>query len=192
MGREVFNMVGNPRERFADIPIRFAGVEISDFDGDVAKTAAEWLFVETCWSCRKMFDNELWTDACWRTMIINGPVGVGKTHMAVAMLKAYLKRASGLYTTAYSMSRRIMADKNADYFNSRNLLVIDEINRTFETKAERDRFFDLVNYRYENLLPLLLVGNIQTNELKELLGDAVSDRIRENVTVMTMEGDSRR
>lgn len=180
------------RETFSEIPRRFKDAEIKEFESRVAEAAAEWLFVNCEWERFSGMHGERWEDNSWRVMVINGPVGVGKTHLAAAMLKAYCERLSGLYTTAYSMSRRIMADKNADYFNKFSLLVIDEVNRTFETKAERDRFFDLVNYRYENMMPMILVGNIQIGALKDLLGEAVADRIRENVTVLTMDGESRR
>jgi hypothetical protein len=182
-------MVGNnPRVKFAGIPRRFEGASLVDFkDADFHQTVSAWLFKPDYWSCTDMgMHGKHWTDQNWRCMVINGPVGVGKTHLACAMVAEYCKRRNAMYTTAYSMSRRIMADKGAEHFNKQSLLVIDEVNRTFDTKAERDRFFDLVNYRYENEMPMVLVGNIQTSELKELLGEAVADRIRENVTVNVM------
>lgn len=186
----------NPRLKFAGIPRRFADAQLSDFEADhpeIVKVVSEWLYDPAAWSCKELGEHgKLWRDQLWRCLVINGYVGTGKTRLACAIAAEYCKRLNAHYTTAYAMSRRIMADKNADFYNKNPLLLIDEINRTFDTKAEQDRFFDLINYRYENEMPVVFIGNFAKEDLRQSIGEAVADRIGENLTFVSFAGESRR
>ena len=172
---ELYQKVLASRELQVNVPKRFKGAVLSDFDKPVLD---------------KVF--EFTQRGGWRSMVIVGNVGTGKTHLACAVALDEIKNQSVIYTTAYSLSQRIIADKGSDFFKNYDLLVIDEIGRSFDTKAEKDRFFDLINYRYENEMPVVLCGNVTPEALRDVVGEAIADRLRENMTFLTLTGKSRR
>lgn len=170
-------MINLQMKRFshANIAKRFEGSLLTDFDAPTQKITNEFLKAEG-----------------WRNMIVLGNVGTGKTHLAAAIAKEFSKEANAIYTTALAMSERVMKDKSAEFFNKHRLLIIDEVTRTYETKAEENRFFDIINYRYENLLPVVIVGNTDLKGVITALGPAVADRMKENISMLTLTGKSKR
>jgi len=183
------------RLKFADIPLRFKGAAIGDITDEAnLKVINDFLWNDEYWRRvdYRHNGNVGWFDETWRCLVINGPVGTGKTHTACAIVNEYCTRANAIYTTAYAMSQRIIKDRDSEYFKGFSLLVIDELGRSFETKAEKDRFFDLINYRYENLKPVVFLGNFKLDQLKQALGEAVADRVGADMKFITLTGKSRR
>ena len=62
---------------------------------------------------------------------------------------------------------------------SRDLFIIDEVGTQHGTDTERLMMFEVVNRRYENCLPTILVSNLNIDRLREEIGDRVLDRLRE-------------
>jgi len=85
-----------------------------------------------------------------------------------------------------------MRERSSEFYKSRGLLVIDEINRTFDTAAEQQRIFDVLDYRYNAHVPTVLVGNFKGGDLRQRLGEALADRLMENLAVLTIKGKSHR
>jgi len=56
-------------------------------------------------------------------------------------------------------------------------LVIDEIDKIFESKADFVYFFYLVDYRYEWMLQTLVIGNGDQASFLEALGQSVFSRL---------------
>jgi len=159
----------------AHIPVRFKEANLLDFDRAEQKIVREFI-----------------NATGWRCLVVLGVVGVGKTHIACAIAKEFCANYNVLFTSAYTMSEQIMLDRSARAFKNTGVLVIDEISRTFSTKAEGDRVFDVVNHYYENLKPLVLVGNTTEAGVKNIIGPAATDRLRHGLTILTMTGKSRR
>jgi len=156
------------RFSYADIAKRFRGSVLSDFDEQTSVAAKEFIDGDG-----------------WRSLI-------RKTHLAAALAKEFSKNGNAIYTTAMSMSERVMEDRSAHFFNKHGLLIIDEITRTYETKAERNRFFDIINYRYENLMPVIIIGNTDLKGVIDSIGPALADRLKENISMITLTGKSKR
>ena len=144
------------RFEYANISKRFLKADLEDFDDKTHTTAINFI-----------------TDEGWRCMVVLGPIGTGKTHLAAAMAKKFCVLANCYYTTAYAMSQRIIKDMNADFFEKQSMLLIDEVSRGYETKAEQNRFFDLVNNYYNDEKPLIFFGNKNIDEVFEAVGPAV-------------------
>lgn len=131
-------------------------------------------------------------------LIICGSIGTGKTHLAVAALKAVLNRyETGLYVTASEMLRRLTDtwDKNSPVTTSdvlqsyigKDVLVIDEIGRVLGVSNRAESYlFDVIEQRYREMKPTIFVSNIPNHELEKVLDPAILSRLREVGVFLTM------
>ena len=135
--------------------------------------------------------------ASGRSGVFCGAPGTGKTHLAIGVLRHVLERGgTGIYTTVMDMLGRIKAtfheraheteQQVMDALTSCDLIVIDEVGRSLDTNYELAQFFRVLDRRYQNLRPTILVTNLPKSKLLEFVGDAVVDRLRENGGAMLM------
>lgn len=142
-----------------------------------------------------------------RAVMLLGTVGTGKTHLACGILQAVIRNFGpqglrGLYTTAGSIIRDVKAtfgtkDKTESEIYSGlvkpHLLVIDELGAQHGTDFERQTLFEVINARYEQVLPTIVVSNLGITELRECMGDRAIDRLRERGgLVCLLRGESQR
>ena len=125
-----------------------------------------------------------------RSAIFLGNVGTGKTHLAVGIaLSIMLQQRSALFVTVQRLIRRVKdswhtkeetESQVVDVFASPDLLVLDEVGVQFGSEFEKQVLFDVLNTRYENRKPSILLSNIPKEQLSDYLGERVTDRLREN------------
>ncbi|MDX1466237.1 MAG: ATP-binding protein [Halomonas sp.] len=136
-------------------------------------------------------------------LLMLGSPGTGKTHLAVAILRDVIERhkVTGVYTSAARMFRRIKSTFGSseesetqaiEAYTTPALLVLDEIGVSYGSDAELNYLFDIMNERYEQCLPTIIVSNIQPDEMGAWLGDRVVDRLRESSRMMLFNWDSAR
>ncbi|QHF02425.1 ATP-binding protein [Pseudomonas asturiensis] len=128
-----------------------------------------------------------------RCVMLLGQVGCGKTHLATAILQQTVRYfgtqgVTGLYTTASAIIRSVKGTfgnpaKNesqvyADLI-APHLLVIDEVGLQNGTDFERATLFEVINGRYEQLKPTIIVSNLNITDLKLSMGDRAVDRLRD-------------
>jgi DNA replication protein DnaC len=65
-------------------------------------------------------------------------------------------------------------------YTSTSMLIIDEIGVQFGSDSEMVQMFEVMNKRYGEMLPTVLISNLQMDELCKLLGDRIIDRMRED------------
>jgi DNA replication protein DnaC len=58
------------------------------------------------------------------------------------------------------------------------LLVLDETGRQKGTDFERNLLFEIIDKRWNNMLPTTIIGNIGKREFADLYGQATIDRLR--------------
>lgn len=121
-----------------------------------------------------------------------GNRGTAKTQLGTELALAHA--GSGFrswYTTAGDMfddfkksfdEERIRNLLNTRYRTAR-LLVIDEIDKRFNTDFENQTIFQLLDYRYRTGFDTLLLGNIPPEDLCDHLGPSILRRINETAAV---------
>jgi DNA replication protein DnaC len=125
------------------------------------------------------------------SLILCGAPGTGKTHLGCAVANELLKQGfTALYTTATALVRDIRATWARDSertetevlkaFIAPDLLIIDEIGVQAGSADEKIRLFDVINSRYEQVKPTLIISNLDVRGVCEYLGERAIDRLREN------------
>jgi len=126
----------------------------------------------------------------WRVLLLLGTPGSGKTHLGAAMAHTVIARGrSALMLTARELVRRLRAtwarDSSEteqdviDHLARCSLLVLDELGVGFGTDAELVQLLDVIDTRYRECRPTVVISNLTAEQLRVLLGERLSDRIRE-------------
>jgi DNA replication protein DnaC len=137
-------------------------------------------------------------------LVILGPPGVGKTHLAVGLgLKAIERGYRVLFTTAAgliaSLTRALTEgrlEERLKVYTVPRLLIIDEIGYLPIDRAGANLFFQLISRRYERG-PMILTSNQSFGSWGEVFGDrviatAVLDRILHHAITLNIRGNSYR
>lgn len=122
-------------------------------------------------------------------LVLSGLPGTGKSHLAGAVLQHILPGHVGLYVTCMSMIRAVrntwskQSEKSEteviQMFASVPLLVVDEVGVQYGTDGEQTIIFDVLDLRYREMMPTILLTNQDKNGFKQFIGERSFDRLVE-------------
>jgi DNA replication protein len=137
-------------------------------------------------------------------VIVLGPPGVGKTHLAVSLgLKAIESGYRVLFTTAAHLIAVLTKahtegrlDEKLKVYTTPRLLIIDEIGYLPIDRIGANLFFQLISRRYERG-PMILTSNQSFGAWGEVFGDriiatAILDRLLHHAVTLNIRGNSYR
>lgn len=167
------------------IPKRFQG---RDFEGYQVRNEGQQRALMTAKGYAENFATARRDGAC---LCFTGEPGTGKTHLATAIGNHVIAHGgTALFLTAYRAVGRVKdcwrrgseytEEQTLKHFLAPDLLILDEIGVQFGSDTERLMLFNIINGRYEDMRPTIIISNLPLPGLIDCLGSRAVDRLKEN------------
>lgn len=177
------------RLRESGVPLRFEskGLETYAVTHDRQQIALS--------ACTRLVDS-LRAGERGANLILIGKPGTGKSHLTCGIILALYRThrvcridlpdlIREVRATWSRRSERTEAEVLA-HFGGLDLLIIEEIGTGAGSEDEKARIFQVINRRYEAMLPTILVSNFDLPALEQEIGSRVLDRLREGDRAVLM------
>lgn len=162
-----------------------------NFDSFVADTEEKQRALAVCKKYAGNFEDVLKNGA---SMIMSGGVGTGKTHLACSIANEIIKAGRTAHFTSVRKAIKVVRaawnskeqteEQAIQTLTVPDLLILDEVGVQSDTDNEKLILMDILNERYEQVRPTILISNLpMTNSegpsIQAFLGDRIIDRFRE-------------
>jgi DNA replication protein DnaC len=195
----------------AQIPKRYEHCTLESFDYKFPQSDSS---LARAFVIARQFVNEYPVATEGRGLLLTGSIGVGKTHLAVAILQALVleKGARGLFCDYRELLKRIQESYNpmvatselqilAPIFNA-EVLILDELGAQKPTDWVWDTVALILNTRYNDKrttlittnypnLPAAMARTADKTMREESLGDRIGERMRSRLAEMCVEVEMR-
>jgi DNA replication protein DnaC len=180
----------------AGIPLKFRD---KSFDNYIADTAEKQNALTIAKHYLEEFEENFKTGA---SLIFAGKAGTGKTHLAMAIALGVMPKHTAMYLNALDAIRMVRDTWRKDSSKSElevlnllgsiDLLVIDEVGVQAGTDNEQMLMFDIINRRYRDSKPMILLTNLDKKGFAEYMTERSADRLRENGSWVAFNWESYR
>jgi DNA replication protein DnaC len=197
--------------RKAGIPKRYEHCTLESFDYDLPQSDQS---LARAYVIARQFVTEYPVSTEGRGLLLTGSVGVGKTHLAVAILQALIleKGARGLFCDYRELLKRIQESYNPTVATSElqilapvfeaEVLILDELGAQKPTDWVWDTVALVLNTRYNDKRTTLITTNYPNTASalargndkvvrEETLGDRIGERMRSRLAEMCVEIEMR-
>lgn len=145
---------------------------------------------------------------------LHGSAGTGKTYIMYALLKNIILTSQEVYSTqgiyevrnlfrvvempTLAMALKTYTVRDEDPTDTISLykdctyLFIDDLGAEKMTDFLFESFYQIINYRYNQMLPTIITSNYSLKEISEKINDRIASRIAEMCTVIKLEGEDKR
>ncbi|HCR1072524.1 TPA: ATP-binding protein, partial [Enterobacter kobei] len=122
-------------------------------------------------------------------LVMTGNCGTGKNHLAVSIAKTIIRdhlakveitdvmRLTRAVKSTWRHNAEMTEEDVIERFASLDLLIIDEVGVQFGSPTEMTILQEIINARYESILPTILISNLTFDQLKETIGERIVDRV---------------
>lgn len=165
----------------ASVPSRFAWASLDDFAGGEADKLRAWAD----------------TAGPVPNLLVLGPVGVGKTHAALAACRPGVEKGMELRFLPVVELLDLLRPGGPEgaWGNLADVdrLIVDDVGLERATDWTNERFGALVNRRWMEERPTIATTNLEPKELREALGDRTYSRLTgSGAVVVRLTGDDKR
>lgn len=178
----------------AAIPKRFADKSFAQYR---AESKGQKRALAACVEFAENFDKHFGAGRC---LMMLGTPGTGKTHLAAAIANRVINHHSvtAVYRTigsvfhairdSYSIPGEKSEGQIIDSLIAADLLVLDEVGVSKEQPSDFElrTTFAIINGRYEQQKPTVIISNLGVDEVKVALGDRSADRLREGGVIVLL------
>jgi DNA replication protein DnaC len=137
-----------------------------------------------------------------RWLFLHGPVGTGKTHLAVAIARYAMDthRMSVYFAVVPDLLDHLRAtfdptsgsayDDRFASIRTAQLLVLDDLGTENTTPWAREKLYQIVNHRYIEQLPTVVTTNVDINREKSKIDERILSRILDHRLTQRIEIDA--
>lgn len=139
----------------------------------------------------------------WAVLVLAGAMGTGKTLMACEFAESLIRKLS--MSVRYITGQGIVSEIQSCYgqegkneeteiakFVQYDLLIIDEADAKRTTDSANMLFNEVINRRYAENRPVVIITNQSLDGLAQFVGDRVADRLHENAFICSFNWASAR
>jgi DNA replication protein DnaC len=175
---------------------RFEGRTFASFDAKRDKEAFD--------VCSKYANDKKLMDRKRNGLLLGGGYGSGKTHLAAAVSNVLISRGIPVLfgtsiTHLNNLREEIDNTSQKTYLSKMQttpVLVIDDLGKEKKSEWTSQVWYDVINYRYEHMLPIIITTNLATEDdqgpLANHIGGAVFSRLCEMCNLVITKGSDHR